>query len=1482
MKRPQSHSSHCGDPLQFRTASPKSTSRPALELSEYVSKLLAVHLAEAGDHERLWRLLQDETFRQAQLRQCGNYEAAVMALRAGAECYANRNGCAVDDDARLCWLALRAGALSWQAQSDLRPAFDAARHLPLGDPQRIHRVLPRLEPLGTVAFHQAICVLLWIESQRQTARPSGSSDPTPALQIIEAARRRLSKQDGWVWRDAPKAVTLIAGLAIWLLRFVPGDAVAWLLTVLPPENRERLIEHLCHALGGEPPRCRAGILVLALSLTASMKEEYPRETALASIARAAEKASLFSEATQAIDGFGNAALRSSFLAAAATALAGAGKVEAALRLARQIAEPQERTSCLRDVAVHLAHSGQTPVVREVLVEALDSALLVDPPGDRAYWFVQIAGKLQENGDSGRCCTFLKKALVLVKRIGNPKERRSRLCEIAAVLGTAGARARQKAVFAQALASARKIANADERADSFCLIADGLAAAGWDRWALKIVGLSTQAAFELDDPLEASGHLEAAATFYATHGEYTKAINVCEHIRDPHSRMTTLLAIGEKNPEWPSGADAEAYLRASSNGLARIKSRNDRSRFAGELVATLAKMGMLAEARRLTTSVRRVDTILVAAALSNALATSGRFSDALAVASDAVRGLPEETANDERLMWQVLLPTAVAEQCFAQGAVAVAEEILVRAQDSARAIKDHQRKHSALEGIALAYADAGRFDEACETAQRVGVDVSLPQGPAGWLAFRVAESFHTNRCGVLQKLVDLAIEQRNASAALRICGKIATPAIRSSAAQRLSVLLASQGDTEEAVRIANRIEDEQIRRAALLQIAARIAERSGLPAGFGVLEQGLLQADVVDVADVVAPFLPDIARELAKRGWAEEALAVITRVRGAEYSDEMYRLSLISDLSDTLAEAGYTNEALQVATGIPDELRRDHRRRRIASVLARKGLHEAMFNVIATISDREVADRARQEVADTLAASGLTDAAVAVAEGIDGDSHSGFWHTRDDTFKTIIRHLLHRGDLQSAWSVIPRIKRPWYLAWSVQAIACEFTSVGMLAQAEEQMEHALSIADDIHDVDLKTRLLDSFIESLVRLIARLGEMAAVAHRQRDKDDGAEPKACLRDRDAASVATHALAYAARFDGIAGRARALTLIAGALARSGQLNPSQEFFDRAVAAATSIQDPGERVRAMDLLGLALVQTGQPPKAVSLAAQIRNRKARAAYLARVAGALTEAGDLIAGNELYQTAESLIIGRTDRNTGTLLEMAARRVETLLAAGAVTHARAMLSRISPYFEPLPDEKRAAAALRFSTALARAGFFEDARELVACHIPLYLKSSFVKHLVRELLEEKSFGPALEMLRRFQEVDGVSSHLQSIAQQMSRKERLSPNDLMGFPSSPGDLGISLEAWREIRPFWHQAAAKAGPEGLPLLRRALASDLLDQRIGLSATAHMCVALLRQREDAMVAQVLLHCPQLERGFTLDPRTTRSDERPSPSGPCVP
>ena len=159
----------------------------------YALQFGAEHLYDRKDHDKLWDLLRDEDFQQCQVEEFDENQTSRDAYRLGLKLYVERNGLSKTDDARLSWLALRAGDLAQCSLLAVSAFLENLHELGAGDPSRLDMCLEKLEILGQKHLVEASLLLLWNEMNLKDNWESGEPYPFPdaAQRIIDFVNDKI-------------------------------------------------------------------------------------------------------------------------------------------------------------------------------------------------------------------------------------------------------------------------------------------------------------------------------------------------------------------------------------------------------------------------------------------------------------------------------------------------------------------------------------------------------------------------------------------------------------------------------------------------------------------------------------------------------------------------------------------------------------------------------------------------------------------------------------------------------------------------------------------------------------------------------------------------------------------------------------------------------------------------------------------------------------------------------------------------------------------------------------------------------------------------------------------------------------------------------------------------------------------------------------------------------------------------------------------
>lgn len=203
----------------------------------YVLRHAAAHLHDAEDTERLWALLNDSSYRSAQLAHTRRYGATHRAYGHGLAAYAETTEQTPEDDARLARLYLDAGRLLEEDRQGLKAAFRRAEE---GD---MDAALHRIEEAEAEDYFWATVRLIWIEADRQAARPDEKRSSRAAQSVLDAFVEHEHEQalSTFDWEDH-----VDVRFMVWWYRHISRPLPS--LDVLPLLKRTESISNLIDAV----------------------------------------------------------------------------------------------------------------------------------------------------------------------------------------------------------------------------------------------------------------------------------------------------------------------------------------------------------------------------------------------------------------------------------------------------------------------------------------------------------------------------------------------------------------------------------------------------------------------------------------------------------------------------------------------------------------------------------------------------------------------------------------------------------------------------------------------------------------------------------------------------------------------------------------------------------------------------------------------------------------------------------------------------------------------------------------------------------------------------------------------------------------------------------------------------------------------------------------------------------------------------------
>ena len=296
--------------------------------------------------------------------------------------------------------------------------------------------------------------------------------------------------------------------------------------------------------------------------------------------------------------------------------------------------------------------------------------------------------------------------------------------------------------------------------------------------------------------------------------------------------------------------------------------------------------------------------------------------------------------------------------------------------------------------------------------------------------------------------------------------------------------------------------------------------------------------------------------------------------------------IASDISTVWLRIGHINAAFGLAIGIDDQEQRAQALSRVSEALAQAGqpgpaadAAKQAQQAAACINDPQQRAQALSQVSEALAQAGQPGpAADAAKQARQAAACINDPQQRARTLSRVAEALAQCGRPSQALQAAAGIDNPQQQAQTLSRVAEALARAGQAGQA-------LQAAVGIDDPEQRAQALSRVAEALAQ--------------------------CGRP-------SQALQAAAGIDN-PWQIAALSRVAAALSRSGQLGPAADAARQALATAVGIDNPWERAEALSWAAEALAQAGQPGQAVQAAVGIDDPERRARTLSRVAETLAQA-----------------------------------------------------------------------------------------------------------------------------------------------------------------------------------------------------------------------------------------------------------------------
>jgi tetratricopeptide (TPR) repeat protein len=800
------------------------------------------------------------------------------------------------------------------------------------------------------------------------------------------------------------------------------------------------------------------------------------------------------------------------------------------------------------------------------VRAMDIAGLIQNAESRGLAYQLIGEALLARGEKEEACAIFRQELEVAKNIGLGQSKWQALGRIAQALALVGQ-------LDEALEVVEMIEDAGDKATALGEVAAALVKIGQIDQALTVVEMIEDAEYKAT----ALGKVALALTRAE---QLDQALNVAQMIAPGFLRGIVLSRIAQALIEAGGRELARAVVSQAMASAEKIEGEYTEGMLLAEIAQALGQLGEHEQARRvadqalkaaqkvddegdlrsLSGEVRRQALILVA----RGLAQAKQFDLAL-VAAEASGRLDE--------IVQILVQAGEHER-----AIAVANQALIEGKFV---------KSFVLKSIAQVFAQAGAFDQALATIERIE--------DAGYKAEALDE---------------------------------------------VAQVFTQAGAFEQALATIERIEGKRSKATALGSLARALAQRGENTFAEAIANQAFVSAEVIEDGNTKMRALIEVARVLAQQGdkergaiAASKALEVGRTLNGTDlFSSEV----AITELALTFAIVGRLDQAQEAA-----ELHQSWRTlRKVAEILLQRGEKERAIaladHAIASIevfADGLGKAIALIEICQALMQAGEKERATAIVYQtyamVEEIKRSKVYEGIKGKLVTVVDGTLYKveclSDMAKILAQIGEKERAIALADQAFTMAKQLENefqkpLALIAVTEaftqaEQFEQAQVVLDAIERFSDRMEALSKIIKGLIRIGEKTRASALV-------------KQCLKKSKVILEKYGAAEAASTVTGVLNR------LADALLEVGEKVEAGIVASHAWEVAKEIaEDKFGKSTVLERLALILIQVGQLEQVLQIVELIRGGSDRIDTLQEIGKALAKAGQLDQALEVVEMIE---------------------------------------------------------------------------------------------------------------------------------------------------------------------------------------------------------------------------------------------------------
>ncbi len=529
--------------------------------------------------------------------------------------------------------------------------------------------------------------------------------------------------------------------------------------------------------------------------------------------------------------------------------------------------------------------------------------------------------------------LLKEAVDTAVSIDNPFDKAHLLGALAQAVAQGGSASKNPELLKQVVQGAGRIDDPDQKAEALRVVAEGLARGASASKNIELLKQATEMAVHIKSPFLKAQVLRIAAEGLVRGASTSKnpellrhAVEVVALIDDPDLKSVAFREVAESVVQGASAGKNPELLKQASEVASRIDSPARKAyalRTVAKAMAQAGDAGKAAELLRQAVEVAgRIDDAEKKADALRAMAeTVGQAGDA-GKAAELLRQAVEVAGRIDDAEKKADALRAIAETVGQAGDAGKAAELLRQAVEVADRIDDPSRKTYALLRVAETVAqrgDAGKVAQLLRMAMKETGRIDDPSQKAIALKNVTYGLAHGASPSKNPELLEQAVE---------VVALIDDPFQTGDALKEVARRVAQRGDVgrnpellKQVVEIAARIDDPKVKAFALGNVAAGLARGASASKNLKLLKQAEDVVAQIDIPKMKALALRWVAEEVAKEASAgknPELLKQAADIAARIYEHDQ-KAGALREVAKTAAQLGYWRQARDYAVqNVTDE------------------------------------------------------------------------------------------------------------------------------------------------------------------------------------------------------------------------------------------------------------------------------------------------------------------------------------------------------------------------------------------------------------------------------------------------------------------------------------------------------------------------------------------------------------------------------------